>query len=93
VRYEEETFAGDVILDDHEYVSCKFADGCTLHYSGGVITLRGNCKIFNVELRFHGAANRTIVWLKALSKEVPGGMAAIFALINAQPSDPGVRTN
>lgn len=51
-------FTGEITIDDHRFGVCQFID-CTLHYSGGPISIEA-ATYHNVRFGFHGPAESTL---------------------------------
>ncbi len=68
-----------VLIDGDTFVDCEFRN-CLLTYTGGEIPIMTDCKIYDCEWRFEGAAERTIVFMKGLFHGMgPGGREVIDA--------------
>ncbi len=72
--YNHET----VVLDGEEFDGCEFRD-CRLVYSGGKAPKFGDCRFYDCDWRFEGAAGETLKHMKAVWNA--GGKQVVQALI------------
>jgi len=64
MRFVKQTLTGDIIIDDHSFVDCKF-ENARLIYQGGPFELVGG-EAKNVETLLVGAAHNTVSFLRMI---------------------------
>ena len=65
MRIENQTLTGEVTFDDHDFVRCTFKD-CAIWYHGGRFSVVDIKFDGHIVLRFRGAAENTLAFLKIL---------------------------
>ena len=84
--YAKESFKNKtIVLDGNSYEECTF-DECVLIYEGGNIPELVGCTFENCGWQFSGAAQRTVLFMKALYHG--GGESVIEATIEELKKNP-----
>jgi hypothetical protein len=65
-----------IILDNNEFVSCKFQN-CELVYCGGTPPKLQHCFFTHCSWKLDEAAKRTILFLRSIYHSGPGGMELV----------------
>ena len=76
MKHQNETFTGEVELDDNEFENCTFS-GASLIYRGGAPPSLNGCNFTNVRFNFQGSAANTVAFLKAMSAPNSGLQSVI----------------
>lgn len=87
VRFENQTFTGDITLDYNDFINCTFGDGSVIHYGGGQYSLQSPTFAGGIRFTFHDNAHRTLIWLKFLSS-MPNGRQLIDSILESIPTSP-----
>ncbi len=83
MQHKDQNFSGTTeALDGNEYVNCKFKN-CTMVYRGGGIPVINGCNFEDCKWQFEEAAERTLVFLKAVCHGMgPGGRQLVESTLN-----------
>jgi hypothetical protein len=70
------------VLDGNEYLNCKFKS-CTMVYRGGTIPVVNGCNFDDCRWQFEDAAERTLVFLRAMFHGLgTGGRQLVESTLN-----------
>ncbi len=69
MKFENQTFTGDITLDYNEFIDCEIKD-CNVLYHGGKFSLV-RTKLNNVRFGLSGPANDTLIFLRLVRANGP----------------------
>ena len=91
MRFENQTFEGDVTLDYNEFINCTFTPACLIHFGGGMYSFT-NCKIAFRGISWHDNADRTLHFMRFLYA-MPIGPEVVRQLLETGPTNPAPKMN